>query len=250
MIIDLSSTNLNLHTLNKKREACFPFFIPIFEAMFSLSKYLILVLLAVAVTSCNKKDPVACFVVDVRLENGAQYKLKNCSEQASNYAWDFGNGQTSEEENPTVSYSQDGQYVISLSVENKGKKDELVRTIKVGTTDLTIGSNGNYTGNYSESYPDSSSLDKSYPGTAVLEVISTTKIRVQTTRGNFEADVIGDEITGYSFSSAQNLTGRIQNMTSFSGSYTRSTNTFQFTFQGTDPQFGDINWNYSYSGKL
>ncbi|MGB0403197.1 MAG: PKD domain-containing protein [Salibacteraceae bacterium] len=218
--------------------------------MFSFKQFAILALLSVLVLSCNKKDPVACFVVDSNLEKGAQYKLKNCSEQASNYTWDFGNSETSEEENPTISYSEDGKYVISLSVENKGKTDELVRTVRVGTTDLTVGSDGNYTGNYNEAYSDSASLDKSYPGTAIIEIINTKRIRVQTTRGSFQADVTGDELTGFAFSSVDNLNSRIINMTSASGSFTKSSKTFQFTLQGTDPQFGDIAWTYSYSGKL
>ncbi len=40
--------------------------------------------------------------------------LNNKSEGASSYYWDFGNGVTSTDENPIVTYSQDGTYIIKL----------------------------------------------------------------------------------------------------------------------------------------
>jgi len=41
-------------------------------------------------------------------------KLNNSSEGASGYNWDFGNGKTSDEENPIVTYTDDGTYIIKL----------------------------------------------------------------------------------------------------------------------------------------
>ena len=41
-------------------------------------------------------------------------QLQNESVDATGYWWDFGNGRTSEEENPTVTYTEDGTYIIML----------------------------------------------------------------------------------------------------------------------------------------
>jgi hypothetical protein len=41
-------------------------------------------------------------------------QLQNESTGATGYWWDFGNGRTSEEENPTVTYTEDGTYIIML----------------------------------------------------------------------------------------------------------------------------------------
>jgi gliding motility-associated-like protein len=56
------------------------------------------------------------------------------------YAWDFGNGETSDEYNPgSVTYTTKGTYTIKLTVDNgEGCKVDLSRTIKVGKPDIDI----------------------------------------------------------------------------------------------------------------
>jgi len=44
--------------------------------------------------------------------------LENHSRDADTYFWDFGNGQSSEEENPTITYFDDGTYLIRLIARN------------------------------------------------------------------------------------------------------------------------------------
>ena len=63
--------------------------------------------------------PIAAFEVSDAYENqqGVIY-LANKSEGASTYFWDFGDGQTSEEESPVVKYSSDGTYTITLIAYN------------------------------------------------------------------------------------------------------------------------------------
>jgi PKD repeat protein len=43
-----------------------------------------------------------------------QVKMNNLSTGADNYTWDFGNGETSIEENPVALYTEDGTYTIKL----------------------------------------------------------------------------------------------------------------------------------------
>jgi len=51
-----------------------------------------------------------------------QVALTNQSLNANGYLWDFGNGETSNETNPVVTYTSSGKYVIQLNVtaENQG----------------------------------------------------------------------------------------------------------------------------------
>jgi PKD repeat protein len=53
--------------------------------------------------------------------NGMPGKLlmDNLSSGATTYVWDFGNGQTSTDMNPVVTYSQDGTYIIKLISSNE-----------------------------------------------------------------------------------------------------------------------------------
>jgi hypothetical protein len=45
-------------------------------------------------------------------------QLQNKSEGADNYYWDFGNGSSSTEESPIVTYTNDGSYLITLVAAN------------------------------------------------------------------------------------------------------------------------------------
>jgi gliding motility-associated-like protein len=61
------------------------------------------------------EPPVAAFTLVEIIDNiTGNIQLINNSERGESYAWDFGNGQYSNEENPTVYYNQDGSYPISL----------------------------------------------------------------------------------------------------------------------------------------
>ena len=64
--------------------------------------------------------PVSVFTVTDNFEgkNGI-IQLNNHSSGADSYSWDFGNGHTSTDENPVVTYSLDGSYVISLVATNR-----------------------------------------------------------------------------------------------------------------------------------
>lgn len=61
---------------------------------------------------------VAVKEVDTTAPFGFRFKVvfTNKSLNATSYLWDFGNGETSNEEHPTVFYYQSGQYTVSLTV--------------------------------------------------------------------------------------------------------------------------------------
>jgi len=67
-------------------------------------------------------SPLADFTI-IELNDNiiGNIQLNDLSVRAEYYYWDFGNGQDSEEENPTVSYIQDGNYriqLVAVSVDN------------------------------------------------------------------------------------------------------------------------------------
>ena len=56
----------------------------------------------------------------------------NTSVSATDYAWDFGNGDTSNEEHPSYTFPDEGTYTISLSVSDKNNvTDQITRDIQV-----------------------------------------------------------------------------------------------------------------------
>jgi PKD repeat protein len=64
--------------------------------------------------------PTSSFTITENI-NGmiGKIELNNISVGADAYYWDFGNGQTSEEINPIVTYSEDGTYIIMLISTNQ-----------------------------------------------------------------------------------------------------------------------------------
>ncbi len=70
-------------------------------------------------------SPLSAFILMENISNmTGKIQLRNKSERADSYFWDFGNGYTSTDENPYVTYKQDGTYTIMLiSANNFGCAD-------------------------------------------------------------------------------------------------------------------------------
>ena len=91
--------------------------------------YLFLPLLSL--TYCAR--PIPAFAPAERTVEAADtVRFANTSERATSYTWDFGNGQTSAESDPTVRYFQSGDYEVTLTATNdKGKSRTTTQTINV-----------------------------------------------------------------------------------------------------------------------
>lgn len=85
-------------------------------------------------------DPVADFTFDV---NNGTVNFTNTSVGASEFLWNFGDGNTSTEENPSHSYTGVGQYTVVLAVENDCGDDNAAQVfdIMVGTDDFDVNFN-------------------------------------------------------------------------------------------------------------
>ena len=69
------------------------------------------------------------------IDVGLELSLFNLSENASYYYWDFGDGNTSTEENPVHIYNSQGVYEVSLSTENdQCAGNSLSEIISISTT--------------------------------------------------------------------------------------------------------------------
>lgn len=90
-------------------------------------------LLIVLCISCSKTEPVsgpgpsdpeepgaklkACFTLSkTSLQVGETLTVSNCSQGATSYAYDFGNGSQSAEASPLITYQSAGEFTISLTV--------------------------------------------------------------------------------------------------------------------------------------
>lgn len=91
--------------------------------MNKLNKWIVLGAMALVIwSSCEKEDepiagdkPVASFTT---LIEDLQVTFTNTSSGADSYAWDFGDGNTSDEVSPTHQYSTGGSYEVTLTATN------------------------------------------------------------------------------------------------------------------------------------
>ena len=76
--------------------------------------------------------PEAGFTSDYTLGNTSA-GFTNTSQNANSYNWDFGDGESSTEENPSHDFGADGEYLVSLTVSNECGSDTFTETITVVT---------------------------------------------------------------------------------------------------------------------
>ncbi len=87
----------------------------------------------IALTSCQK-EPMACFEMPSTATVGQAVSFNGaCSMDAHHYEWNFGDGGTSMEANPTHTYNNAGTYTVKLMTMSKNSKkmDETSKTITV-----------------------------------------------------------------------------------------------------------------------
>jgi len=68
----------------------------------------------------------------------------------TSWSWDFGDGQTSEEQNPEHIYTEAGTYTVSLTATNEGGSDDEVKTDYITVTTPVIAPVANFSGNPTE----------------------------------------------------------------------------------------------------
>lgn len=95
---------------------------------------LILVICGLVFSSCKKEEadlPEACFVVSEERKVGIPIGFStSCTLNASSYDWDFGDGQSSEEAYPSHTYTEEGDFAVTLTVTNdQGASDAVTHIL-------------------------------------------------------------------------------------------------------------------------
>jgi len=80
----------------------------------------------------DKYDPIATFN---NINTNETFTFTNTSQNAISYAWDFGDGNTSTDENPAHTYATIGDFTVTLTIANCEKTD-------VTTNDITVNALG------------------------------------------------------------------------------------------------------------
>ena len=96
-------------------------------------KILFVALMGIIVTGCSKKSE-SCFTPSsTAVDVNTNVTFSDCSVDAVEYKWDFGDGGTSTEKSPTHSYSSAGTYSVKLTTTSKKGKNpnETSKSIKV-----------------------------------------------------------------------------------------------------------------------
>lgn len=94
--------------------------------------YLLFLTAIAFLTSCAK-EPEACF--DFTPQNAVvnePVNFTNCSEEADDYEWNFGDGETATGAAASHIYAATGTFTVTLTVENKTGTDQTNKQIIVG----------------------------------------------------------------------------------------------------------------------
>ncbi|MGB3467506.1 MAG: PKD domain-containing protein, partial [Cyclobacteriaceae bacterium] len=115
--------------------------------------FVLAAVLLISISSCNDDeqemgpDPIASFQFEIDADNFRQVQFTNFSQNATTYSWDFGDSQTSTEENPVHEYADAGTYTVTLTATNDeeiaiSKSEEVIITDPLSAERALIGDNG------------------------------------------------------------------------------------------------------------
>lgn len=108
----------------------------IMKRLTTLLKLAMVALIAtVGMVACDDepavKAPLAFFSAEPSADNSQMIIFTNESDGGDTYSWDFGDGMTSTDENPSNEYAAAGQYTVKLTATNAGGSDTHEEVINV-----------------------------------------------------------------------------------------------------------------------
>jgi PKD repeat protein len=80
-------------------------------------------------SSCEK-DPIPTAVFSTEID-GKTVSFINSSKDADAYAWEFGDGETSTEKDPTHTYAENGDYSAKLTATGPGGSNAMTQTVTI-----------------------------------------------------------------------------------------------------------------------
>lgn len=84
-------------------------------------------------------SPISAFAYQA---NGLEVNFFNASNTGGSYSWDFGDGNTASQFQPTHTYAQSGTYAVVHIVENACGSDTITNFVNVSITSIAPGTNG------------------------------------------------------------------------------------------------------------
>lgn len=90
-------------------------------------------------SSCSKEEERPSFPLSAEIFHsiqGKQVAFQGLTHSATSWSWDFGDGQTSTEQNPVHVYEEGGYYIVSLTASD-GKGNTVEKEVKLPPFDLT-----------------------------------------------------------------------------------------------------------------
>jgi len=95
----------------------------------------VLIIIAFFLSGCSKEgeeELSVSFTMDkTNAEVGETITFTNTSQYATSYEWDFGDGNSSTEENPTHSYSSTGEFTITLTANGEEGSRSTTKSIPI-----------------------------------------------------------------------------------------------------------------------
>jgi PKD repeat protein len=91
---------------------------------------------------------VTAFDLPTDGESATTIAIQNNSKNGLRYAWSFGDGTTSQEENPTHIFESPGVYAVKLKALGFGKSDSITKTIKIAPFNLFTRVDSHFAGTY------------------------------------------------------------------------------------------------------
>ena len=111
------------------------------KSIFSIKLSMAFIAISLLFSSCGEetKEPTA----DFRFESdGEIVYFVNFSENGDAYEWDFGDGTTSNMQNPVHSYSEAKDFTVTLKVTGIGGEASSSQTVTIKISDVVSGKNG------------------------------------------------------------------------------------------------------------
>lgn len=102
-----------------------------------MKKILCLFGAAALISSC-RKDPSACFTYHrpTEFKTGDTVTFSNCSNNGDSYLWEFADGTTSTETNPSHVFTTTGTFEVTLTVTNKKSSESISKEIDLNNVGL------------------------------------------------------------------------------------------------------------------
>ena len=189
--------------------------------------------------------PTADFTSAVDL---LQVDFTNDSSNGNIYSWDFGDGNTSNQENPTHTYDADGTYTVVLSVTNDCGTETHTETITVVSTPLAnfsiSGANGcaPFTVQMTDqSSSNATSWSWSFPGGTPSSSTEQNPVVVYNSAGIYDVELTVTNAAGSNTSTQQNLISVGEGPTA---GFTNSENGLTVTFANSSSNTNSYLWDF------